>query len=1206
MLSLVLALVALCAANNSIKFDSELSNWIQRTWRVENELQAINSAIGSGAGTNNLLLLQTPQKRINKFKRDKFSSDNDILSVDSLMIHLEALAIATHATVEMFDLTWSLKDICFTPTPPDYEGLLPNLMLENLMPCAIKTPLDCFWEGAKLLGPDDYRLSSIGPKIRWTDMNPRLMIEAMQRNHPRSSFPYASLLDWMQRVGITSGYVEKPCLDPTDPNCPTTSPNKISGLTPNIAAYLTGGCSGFASKQMHWREEELLGGVRRNRSGHIEHAEALQSTIQLMAEQDVYDYWRKTDKVKDVHNWSAEKAKLVLDGWQAKFKQELEQFTKSSLALNNYKIYAMTPDSMLEPISIESVTDSTNFKMAAGLMTLFACLLFPNFQLSHKDTSTPNTNQKQAKQSDESSEINRVHVTLLAITASILICTTFIASLGLSSFMNLSLNMATSQLLPPLALYYGFKQALMIANIYAYNLNRHPLDDLTTECLNELLPETLLEFVIHLVPLVMGLFIPVTAIRVFTYQSIIYICLATITSILVIPSLLTSFVTYFCRADSSDQAADDSLEDQIFSRIQNDLKNVRADSQTSPADINFIANFSPNGFSTNLSLRASPTIHRAKQCDTQTTLNTTDKTQHFTYPNVNRVSPLPDLVLWPSGLVDQNDLSDSCEKKPTINEEAQHEVMKHEIEETEKKSAPIVDYSSVLSNKFAQMTILITRLIIFIAIMSKSFNLEYGLQVSDIIVRNTMEHDAFLVQEKYFPIHNMYIVTKGSFDYANNQRLLYEFHKRIGQVDGVIGDDEPNRSKFWLVYFRDWLIELQERFDIDRNRSAISSQGWREEDEVSDTSKLAYKLLAQTGRIENPIDRNQVETNRLVDKNGIINPKAFYYYLTAWVMCDAFSYSSSEANLRPEPKTWNDDPTELRIERARPINYAQIPYMIRLPSNRDTISALIEIRSISQAFEQLNLPNFPTGVPFIFWDQFLNLDLQFFAAAAMVAGSLYVVVALILSDLLTATMLTAPLIMSLMELYGIIGHLSIPFNNIIAALVINFLGLAGVQTIHYVIYFTNKDGDVMSRWIDTLRRRSRIVLSSLVLSLICVAVFRVSRIEFMTRYSTVLLGLVAINSYNALLVVPTILRLCGKDHKPKIKHRPHQVDSNSARPKQQRRTVTKQRIRKKSSSKKRGYPRVQSEISLSTISEEPQSEIKLPDLKLGLSINVNY
>ena len=32
---------------------------------------------------------------------------------------------------------------------------LVNLQIfENIFPCAIITPLDCFWEGSKLLGPD--------------------------------------------------------------------------------------------------------------------------------------------------------------------------------------------------------------------------------------------------------------------------------------------------------------------------------------------------------------------------------------------------------------------------------------------------------------------------------------------------------------------------------------------------------------------------------------------------------------------------------------------------------------------------------------------------------------------------------------------------------------------------------------------------------------------------------------------------------------------------------------------------------------------------------------------------------------------------------------------------------------------------------------------------------------------------------------------
>jgi patched 1 protein len=57
---------------------------------------------------------------------------------------------------------------------------------------------------------------------------------------------------------------------------------------------------------------------------------------------------------------------------------------------------------------------------------------------------------------------------------------------------------------------------------------------------------------------------------------------------------------------------------------------------------------------------------------------------------------------------------------------------------------------------------------------------------------------------------------------------------------------------------------------------------------------LAYKLLVQTGHVDNPIDKTLVTTGRLVDQDGIINTKAFYNYLSAWASNDVFSYSASQ------------------------------------------------------------------------------------------------------------------------------------------------------------------------------------------------------------------------------------------------------------------------------------------------------------------------
>lgn len=38
---------------------------------------------------------------------------------------------------------------------------------------------------------------------------------------------------------------------------------------PNVGDELTGGCYGFAAKYMHWPEELIVGGVKKNKTGFI-------------------------------------------------------------------------------------------------------------------------------------------------------------------------------------------------------------------------------------------------------------------------------------------------------------------------------------------------------------------------------------------------------------------------------------------------------------------------------------------------------------------------------------------------------------------------------------------------------------------------------------------------------------------------------------------------------------------------------------------------------------------------------------------------------------------------------------------------------------------------------------------------------------------------------------------------------------------------
>lgn len=80
--------------------------------------------------------------------------DVNLLHPRGLLEHLDLVQQATQVTVTMFDITWRLKDFCQSPSIPNFDAHYIEQMFEKMMPCSIVTPLDCFWEGSKLLGPD--------------------------------------------------------------------------------------------------------------------------------------------------------------------------------------------------------------------------------------------------------------------------------------------------------------------------------------------------------------------------------------------------------------------------------------------------------------------------------------------------------------------------------------------------------------------------------------------------------------------------------------------------------------------------------------------------------------------------------------------------------------------------------------------------------------------------------------------------------------------------------------------------------------------------------------------------------------------------------------------------------------------------------------------------------------------------------------------
>lgn len=79
-----------------------------------------------------------------------------------------------------------------------------------------------------------------------------------------------------------------------------------------------------------------------------------------------------------------------------------------------------------------------------------------------------------------------------------------------------------------------------------------------------------------------------------------------------------------------------------------------------------------------------------------------------------------------------------------------------------------------------------------------------GLELTDIVPRDTSEYDFIGAQFKFFSFYNMYVVTQRA-DYAQKQPLLHQLHQRFHSVRYVLKEDNGQLPRMWLHYLRDWL-----------------------------------------------------------------------------------------------------------------------------------------------------------------------------------------------------------------------------------------------------------------------------------------------------------------------------------------------------------------------------------------------------------------
>uniref|UniRef100_A0AAQ4QPB8 Patched 1 n=1 Tax=Gasterosteus aculeatus aculeatus TaxID=481459 RepID=A0AAQ4QPB8_GASAC len=906
--------------------------WVEVGGRVNRELTYTRQNIGEEAMFNPQLMIQTPRE-----------DGANVLTVDALLQHLESALRASRVHVYLYNRQWKLENLCYKSGELVTETPLMDQMIEKLHPCLIITPLDCFWEGAKLQSGMIY-LPGKGP-LQWTNLDPQKVLEEMAGENQ-------SFEEMLEKAGIGHGYMDRPCLNPADPDCPLTAPNKNSTKPFDVARALSGGCHGLSRKYMHWQEELIVGGTTKNGSGPLLSAQALQTMFQLMTPKQMFEHFRGYEEVSHI-NWNEEKAAAILEAWQRRYSEAVLQ---SVAANSSQKVLSFT-STTLEDI-LKSFSDISIIRVASGYLLM---------------------------------------------------------------------------VLPFLALGVGVDDVFLLAHAFSETgqNKRIPFEDRTGECLKRTGASVALTSISNVTAFFMAALIPIPALRAFSLQ-VCRVVIECFQFTYIFFTAVHNLTFIHCR--------------YLFSPCANRVIQIEPHAYSSPPP-----SYSSHGFAQQTQITMQSTVQLRTEYDprTQAFYTTAEPRSQISVQPMNTGDPASSTGQSPENNSSTRDLLSQhgegsmglrCLDPPCSRWTLSSFAERH--------------YAPFLLQPTTKVVVIVLFFCLLVVSLYGTTQVRDGLELTDIVPRETSEYDFIGAQFKFFSFYNMYVVTQRA-DYAQKQPLLHQLHQRFHTIRYVLKEDNGQLPRMWLHYFREWLQGLQQAFDKDWEAGRITSNSYRN---GSDDGVLAYKLLVQTGRREKPFNLNLLTRHRLVDADGIINPGAFYIYLTAWVSNDPMAYAASQANIRPHPPEWLHDRTDsmpetrLSIPAAEPIEYAQFPFYLNgLRETPQFVEAIESVRAICSNYSRQGLPSYPNGYPFLFWEQYVSLRHWLLLSISVVLACTFLVCALFLLNPWTAGIIVLVLSLMTVELFGFMGLMGIKLSAVPVVILIASVGIGVEFTVHVAL-----------------------------------------------------------------------------------------------------------------------------------------------------------
>uniref|UniRef100_A0A8C6U4T5 Patched 2 n=1 Tax=Neogobius melanostomus TaxID=47308 RepID=A0A8C6U4T5_9GOBI len=1070
--------------------------WVEAGSRVSQELRYTREKQGEESVFTSQMLIQTPKEE-----------GTNILTQEALLVHMEAALSASKVQVSLFGKSWDLNKICYKSGVPIIENVMIERMIDKLFPCMIITPLDCFWEGAKLQGGSAYLPGM--PDIQWMNLDPVKLMEELSQFTSLEGFK-----EMLDKAQVGHAYMNRPCLDPSDPDCPLSAPNKELGESPDIAGRLQGGCHGFSRKFMHWQEELILGGRVKNSQDTLLSAEALQTMFLLMSSKQLYEHFKDDYEIHDI-NWNEEKATAILESWQRKFVEVAHESIPSN---SSQSIHAFSTTTLND--IMKSFSDVSVIRVAGGylLMLAYACVTMLRWDCAKSQGA-----------------VGLAGVLLVALSVA--------AGLGLCSLLGLSFNAATTQVLPFLALGIGADDMFLLAHSFTETGSNIPFKERTGDCLRRTGTSVALTSINNMIAFFMAALVPIPALRAFSLQAAVVVVFNFAMVLLIFPAILSLDL----------HRREDKRLDVLcclYSPCSDRVIHLSPHELSDAAEQSHAATASPThqyatGSTITTSTQITTTVQAFTQCDAAG--------QHI----VTILPPTSQISTSPSVIICNNSQAQATTPTPTNNvtdpfgsqlftptsSSTRDLLAQVEDSKSGKKCVPLpfLDWnlSSFARDKYAPLLLKPKSkaivMVLFLGLLGLSLYgttmVHDGLYLTDIVPRDTKEYDFIDAQFKYFSFYNMYLVTRDGFDYARSQRLLIQIHNAFNSVKYVVRDSNNKLPRMWVHYFQDWLRGLQAAFDADWQSGRITADSYRN---GTEDGALAYKLLIQTGSKKDPFNYSQLTSRRLVDSEGLIPPEVFYIYLTVWVSNDPLGYAASQANFYPHPREWIHDKYDttgenLRIPAAEPLEFAQFPFYLNgLRQASDFVEAIESVRGICDEFSRKGVFNYPNGYPFLFWEQYIGLRHWFLLSISVVLACTFLVCAILLLNPWTAGIIVFILAMMTVELFGIMGLIGIKLSAIPVVILIASVGIGVEFTVHIALGFLTAIGNRNKRSAVALEHMFAPVVDGAISTLLGVLMLAGSEFDFIMRYFFAVLAILTVlGMLNGLVLLPVLLSLMG-------------------------------------------------------------------------------